>query len=87
VHGGLSPTITTIDQIRTIDRKQEVGRALSLPHHYHAIATSLPRHAMAYHVTTRHATSCHVIATSHHITPRHARHLTSCHVMPPHATR
>mmetsp|Transcript_32315 Transcript_32315/g.79793 ORF Transcript_32315/g.79793 Transcript_32315/m.79793 type:complete len:306 (-) Transcript_32315:137-1054(-) len=24
VHGGLSPTITTIDQIRTIDRKQEV---------------------------------------------------------------
>ncbi|KAG5445090.1 Serine/threonine-protein phosphatase 4 catalytic subunit [Clonorchis sinensis] len=24
VHGGLSPTITTLDQIRTIDRKQEV---------------------------------------------------------------
>mmetsp|Transcript_1777 Transcript_1777/g.6033 ORF Transcript_1777/g.6033 Transcript_1777/m.6033 type:complete len:319 (+) Transcript_1777:66-1022(+) len=24
VHGGLSPTITTVDQIRTIDRKQEV---------------------------------------------------------------
>lgn len=24
VHGGLSPNITTLDQIRTIDRKQEV---------------------------------------------------------------
>ena len=24
VHGGLSPSITTLDQIRTIDRKQEV---------------------------------------------------------------
>ena len=24
VHGGLSPTITTLDQVRTIDRKQEV---------------------------------------------------------------
>jgi len=24
VHGGLSPTVTTLDQIRTIDRKQEV---------------------------------------------------------------
>ena len=24
VHGGLSPTITSVDQIRTIDRKQEV---------------------------------------------------------------
>ena len=24
VHGGLSPMITTLDQVRTIDRKQEV---------------------------------------------------------------
>ena len=24
VHGGLSPSITTLDQIRTIDRKQEI---------------------------------------------------------------
>ena len=24
VHGGLSPNITTLDQVRTIDRKQEV---------------------------------------------------------------
>lgn len=28
VHGGLSPSIQTMDQIRSIDRKQEVHRFL-----------------------------------------------------------
>lgn len=32
VHGGLSPSITTLDQIRAIDRKQEVRTRLRVSH-------------------------------------------------------
>jgi serine/threonine-protein phosphatase 4 catalytic subunit len=41
VHGGLSPTITDLDQVRLIDRKQEVPHEGSSNQHTHTIFSPL----------------------------------------------